>query len=674
MKIGKKRDLRTVPVYTDEVRKSILLLLLPALTLFSCTGAESDTPRAHGGILNLSNEDLADSRVRVIRGEWEFWPGQLLEPDDFLLDAGPEGGGLLNVPGFWNGYQKDDGTVMGGTGCGTYRLTIRLKDPGEPLAIRTGSIHTAHRLFINGREISSSGETSCHREKGRPMILTKTAVWEGGGDRLEIILQVSNFHHREGGIWGRIRLGTLTAVQKDAARDRDRDFLMIGALMIMGLFHIGMFSARNRDRTYLVFGTFCLVIATSISLQDGAGYLLGAFPTLSWEILFKAESLAVFLSPPLLIYFIQAFVNRRLLKFILQVTTVVSGLCILITLVTPALIHTWLIPFFHGIILFEGIIILVLMIQAALKKDLFAKVLLGGMVLLFAAAVNDILYAENIIRSVFLVPGGLLLFIFVQAFLLTLKYRDVFQSVERQQRQLVKTNQEFQQEITMRSEAEAHLQQVNENLLLARSAIILGLAKIAEYRDTDTGIHLKRIQEYNRLLAERLSETPAYHDYITPEYINDLYESSILHDIGKVGIPDSILLKPGKLTPEEFDIIKQHPQIGGDAIHSIEKNIKAQTFLTLGREIAYMHHEKWDGTGYPRGLSGTRISLSARITALSDVYDALTTKRCYKEAFSHEKAIEIILSERGKQFDPDIVDAFMAVEKEFSELGLILQD
>ena len=161
---------------------------------------------------------------------------------------------------------------------------------------------------------------------------------------------------------------------------------------------------------------------------------------------------------------------------------------------------------------------------------------------------------------------------------------------------------------------------------------------------------------------------PAYKDYITEKYIDDIYQSSILHDIGKVGIQDSVLLKPGKLNPEEFDIIKRHTVLGGDALAEIESQIGGRSFLILGKEIAYYHHEKWDGTGYPDGLKGEDIPLSARMVAIADVYDALTTKRFYKEAFTHEKSREIIVGLKGSHFDPDVVDAFLANEKNFSRI------
>jgi PAS domain S-box-containing protein len=223
-------------------------------------------------------------------------------------------------------------------------------------------------------------------------------------------------------------------------------------------------------------------------------------------------------------------------------------------------------------------------------------------------------------------------------------------------------------DITMRKKLEKDLLDSYKKVQSARSAAILGLAKLAEYRDSDTGTHLERIREYCRVLAEELSKKPAYAGYITPAYIEDIYNSSILHDIGKVGIPDSILLKPGRLTPEEFEVVKRHSSLGGEALKEVEAKIEGQSFLTLGKEIAFYHHEKWDGTGYPRGLKGEQIPLSARIVALADVYDALTSRRVYKEAFSHEEAKRIILEGKGVHFAPDVVDAFLANEHVFRRI------
>ena len=220
-------------------------------------------------------------------------------------------------------------------------------------------------------------------------------------------------------------------------------------------------------------------------------------------------------------------------------------------------------------------------------------------------------------------------------------------------------------DVTDRLNAEKEKKRLAELMHEARAATILGLAKLAEYRDEGTGKHLERIREYSRILAERLSRFPSYEEYITKKYIEDIYRSSILHDIGKVGIPDAILLKPAELTPDEFEIIKTHTLLGGDALNEIDKWIEGTSFLTMGKEIAYHHHEKWDGTGYPKGLKGAAIPLSARIVALADVYDALTSRRSYKEAFNHGKSRDIIIGLKGSHFDPVVVDAFLALEDDF---------
>jgi putative two-component system response regulator len=222
--------------------------------------------------------------------------------------------------------------------------------------------------------------------------------------------------------------------------------------------------------------------------------------------------------------------------------------------------------------------------------------------------------------------------------------------------------------INKRKLAEQALLESQRKLQQARAATILGLAKLAEYRDEGTGTHLERIREYARLLADELGRLPAYRRVIDQRYVEDIYQSAILHDIGKVGIPDAVLLKPGQLTGEEFEIIKRHTVLGGQAITSIQSQIEGRTFLNLGREIAFNHHEKWDGSGYPAGLKEDAIPLAARIVAVADVYDALTSKRFYKEAFPHAKACRIIRDLKGSHFDPDVVEAFLGLEDQFNRV------
>ncbi len=218
------------------------------------------------------------------------------------------------------------------------------------------------------------------------------------------------------------------------------------------------------------------------------------------------------------------------------------------------------------------------------------------------------------------------------------------------------------------------LAESNQSFEEARAATILGLAKLAEYRDNETGAHIERMREYVRILAMELSNHPKYQGYITNNYINDLYESSILHDIGKVAVPDKILRKPGKLTILEYEVIKTHTTLGGDALKEVAARVRGQSFLSIATEIAYHHHERWDGNGYPSGLKGEEIPLSARITALADFFDAVTSKRIYKPAFSLERTRALILEGKGCQFDPDLVDAFLMRIGEFAEIRKRIAD
>lgn len=209
------------------------------------------------------------------------------------------------------------------------------------------------------------------------------------------------------------------------------------------------------------------------------------------------------------------------------------------------------------------------------------------------------------------------------------------------------------------------LRNQREEVKRTRDVIILGMASLAEARDNETGAHIIRTQKYVKALALVLQKKEKHKALLTDENIDILYKSAPLHDIGKVGIPDNILLKPGKLTPEEFNVMKKHSQIGAKSIRNTKGELLDDTFLNFAEEIAHFHHEKFDGSGYPNGLIGEEIPLSARLMAVADVYDALISKRVYKEGFTHENAKEIIIEGRGKHFDPEIVDAFIEIEEEF---------
>ncbi|HRC81592.1 MAG TPA: HD domain-containing protein [Sedimentibacter sp.] len=235
------------------------------------------------------------------------------------------------------------------------------------------------------------------------------------------------------------------------------------------------------------------------------------------------------------------------------------------------------------------------------------------------------------------------------------------------------------QDVTEMKKVEEELEKYNKQLeklveekvkeiSSSQLATIYALIKLSESRDDDTGAHIERTASFCSLLAQKARTVPEYADIVTDTFIDTIYKASPLHDIGKVGIPDSILLKPEKLTDDEFAIMKTHVRIGYETLAKVAQQYDKNEFLKMGMDIAQYHHEKWDGTGYNEGLKGNDIPLAARIMALADVYDALRSKRVYKEAFSHEKSMEIIASNKGTHFDPVLVDLLILYNEEFKAL------
>ena len=217
---------------------------------------------------------------------------------------------------------------------------------------------------------------------------------------------------------------------------------------------------------------------------------------------------------------------------------------------------------------------------------------------------------------------------------------------------------------------EAEVAKRTREITAIQDVTILALASLAETRDSDTGNHIRRTQYYVRALALQLRTHPRFARFLSDANIETLFKSAPLHDIGKVGIPDRILLKPGHFDAPELQIMRTHATLGRDAISHAEKSLGTQVeFLSMAKEIALSHQEKWDGSGYPQGLSGDAIPISARLMAVADVYDALISRRVYKEAMSHQQAVQIICEGKGTHFDPDLVDAFLQISDEFHEIA-----
>lgn len=237
---------------------------------------------------------------------------------------------------------------------------------------------------------------------------------------------------------------------------------------------------------------------------------------------------------------------------------------------------------------------------------------------------------------------------------------DTHLSLKKARDMLKRQNEILEDEVKRRTEEISTIQDVT----------MIAMGSLAEVRDNETGNHIRRTQYYVKALAERLAEKGLFRDILVPHNIDLLFKSAPLHDIGKIGIPDRILLKPGRLTAEEFEIMKEHTTIGRDALMAAESLLNVESsFLRFAREIAYSHHEWYNGKGYPEGLSGEGIPLPARLMAIADVYDAARSKRVYKPSKSHSMAMEEMIAERGTHFDPVILDAFLEIEMRFEEIS-----
>jgi putative two-component system response regulator len=240
---------------------------------------------------------------------------------------------------------------------------------------------------------------------------------------------------------------------------------------------------------------------------------------------------------------------------------------------------------------------------------------------------------------------------------------------------MVRLKRAFDENKTLQQSLELKVIERTVEVEITRDATMFGFAKLAELRDPETGAHLERIREYSKVLVAYLQKNGPYQHLIDHTFARDIYKASPLHDIGKVGIPDNVLLKPGKLLPEEFEIMQQHTIIGGQTLQEAETRLlTTNSFLSMAKEIAFYHHEKWDGTGYPGKIKGENIPLSARIMALADIYDALVSKRVYKAAFSENLTNSIIVKSSGSHLDPVVVDAYQAVEGEFTRIKESFKD
>jgi len=444
------------------MRSNLLKYFLTLTSLFlflliSCNYKleEKIPPKAVKGILDLTDWNFKSNGVVNLSGEYEFYWKQHVIPQDFDGPNPPQKTGYINVPGFWNNYVLN-GKKLQGEGYATYRLNILLPEQKEHLSMKLLSMGTAYTLFLNGHKISSIGIAGTDRETTVPQYFPQVLDLGPQANRIELIIQVSNFHHRRGGPWEVIQLGDEKSIQKIKENRLGFELFLFGSIFIMALYHLCLFVLNKKDRAFLYFSIFCFLVTLRLISTDER-YIIYFFPNIPWELLLKMEYLSFYLSVPVFVAFVHSFFPGEISKRILHLI-VTTGLVFSCTvLFTPARIFSYTLlvyQIFTIITIIYGVYVLVV---ASVRKREGAFIFLLGFIILAFSAVNDMMYAEQIIQTGYLAPLGLCVFIFSQAFLLSLRLRKAFKNTELQFRELKETYRAYKGEIIDRVQAEEAL-------------------------------------------------------------------------------------------------------------------------------------------------------------------------------------------------------------------------
>lgn len=588
-----------------------LSLVLTSIFLFFIGGCQKseETPIVNGEIVIQPNEEIVS-----LDGNWNFYRHHLLSPSDIHSEKSLSKG-EMQVPGYWQNR----------TGYGTYQLVVHFpkSEIGQIKAMYIPQVFSAYKLWINDDLVLENGKVAETKNGMTPKGIPKVIYFNVSQQKVNILLQVSNFNYHHTGIMGLVHIGDPSKIDDKSKHEIFIEWFSIGAFLIIGVNQLIIFFNRRKDRVPLYFGLFCLVYGFRILLV-GYTSIYDFFPNISWNVVLKLNFIAIFCCLVLFIkYFSLEFPNEQM-KTPVNIVIVPSLICIVLVMLTEPHIFTNLIYFLYFLLFITISCLLYLVIKGIMMQKVGAYVIGFTLLLLIGTVINDLMYDAQMINTTILTPLGIFAFIGAQSFLISKRFAASFTENELLSRELETTQKE----------------------------ILFTLGEITETRSNETGNHVRRVAEFSKLLALKYG--------LSNDEAELIKVASPLHDVGKIGIPDSILNKPGKLTKEEFEMMKTHTIIGYQMLKHSNRRI-----LEAGALIALTHHEKYDGSGYPEGLKAEEIPLYGRITAISDVFDALSTDRIYKKAWDMEKIIEYFKAEKGKHFDPHLVEIFLENFNEF---------
>ncbi len=405
-----------------------LLAVILLIGLVSEGAVAKTRPVADKGVMDLQAWDLNTDGTVNLDGEWEFYWDRLLSPDDFRQGERGHGSAFISVPGYWDSFEID-GKPLGGIGVATFRLQIKNLQPNQLLALDIPLMHTAYTLWSNGRIISQNGSVGRSLEESIPQYLPKTPGFVSGDGTVELVLQVSNFHHHNGGIWQTLKLGTSQAVNTINQFRTAFDLFLLGAIFIMSIYHFGLFALRHKEGSTMFFGLVCLLISFRLSVH-GCTIFTVLFPGFSWQLLVKLDYLVLYFGLIFFSAFVQSLYPQEFSRKVLYVIMVPCLGFVLFTIAVPALIFTSYLVYFQAVMGLSILYYMYVLIRAIIRKREGAVVVLGGFVVLTITLVNDVLYNHEIIHTADLVGAGLFMLIFSQSFVLSMRFSKAFVTVE----------------------------------------------------------------------------------------------------------------------------------------------------------------------------------------------------------------------------------------------------
>lgn len=436
----------------------LLFLIISSLLLFAACRydfQERIPPKAVNGVLDLTDWDFKRDGPVNLSGQYEFYWKQHLKPMDFSKATPPKKTGFIKVPGYWNSY-KLEGKNLPGNGYATYRLKILLNDPKEPFSLKFLSMGTAFNAYLNEQKICSVGTIGKDRETTAPRYFPQVIDFKVETNRIEIIFQVSNFHHRRGGPREVVLLGHEKEIREIKEKRLKFDLFLLGSIFIMALYHLGLFTFRKKDRSPLYFSIFCFLVALRL-ITTGERYFIHLFPNTAWELMIKLEYLSFYLAVPAFILFMQSLFYLETSKRVSHFIAVLGCAFSCAVVFTPARVFSHTLQAYQIITLIAIIYGLYVPIVALIRKRDGAFVFLLGFMILAFTAINDMMYAENVIQTGYFAPFGLFIFIFSQAFIISLRFSKAFTTSEMQFKELKETYQAYRGEIIDRVQAEEAL-------------------------------------------------------------------------------------------------------------------------------------------------------------------------------------------------------------------------